>query len=165
MCGFAPILLLGSTLLGAAGQMSQARAQAQSANYQSQLAQMNAQIAEARSRDAIERGQVEESQKRQQVSNFMGRQKVAFARNNVDMRFGSPLDSIVDTATLGEMDALTIRANAAREAYDHRVGAANARAQSSLYKMEEKMLKRPAGLGREPHFLVVARVSFQLPKD
>ncbi|RCL00941.1 MAG: hypothetical protein JSC189_001034 [Candidatus Tokpelaia sp. JSC189] len=147
MCDLSTAAIIGSTLLGTAGMIQQSRAQAQAANIHAQMAQMNARIASQRARDALERGALEERQKRQQVSGLMGRQRMAFAKNNVDMAFGSPLDSIIDTAVMGEMDALTIRSNAAREAYDHDVASANARAQSPFYKMEEKNARTAGWLG------------------
>jgi len=68
----------------------------------------------------------------------MGRQQAAMAANGVDLTFGSPLDTIVDTATLGEIDALTIRRNSANEAYDFDVAAANGRADASLSRANAK---------------------------
>ena len=43
------------------------------------------------------------------------------AANGVDLSSGSPLDILGDTAMYGELDALTIRSNAEREAYGYRV--------------------------------------------
>lgn len=102
---------------------------------------MNAKISKRRSQDAIERGQLEEQRKRQDVARILGNQQVAMAANGVDLTFGSPLDTLVDTAVLGELDALTIRSNAYREAYDHEVDAVNKRAGASLTRMEGSAAK------------------------
>ncbi|WP_455153244.1 hypothetical protein [Bradyrhizobium cenepequi] len=56
--------------------------------------------------------------------------------NGVDLSFGSPLDTLTDTAVLGELDALTIRTNANREAYDYKVQGVNARANANLDRMK-----------------------------
>jgi hypothetical protein len=97
---------------------------------------MNARLAERRAQDAIQRGQIEEQRKRMEVAKIKGAQEVALAANGLDVSFGSPLDTIVDTATLGELDALTIRSNAYREAYENRVDASNQRANANLRRME-----------------------------
>ena len=136
MCDLMMALTLGSTVLGAAGQMQQAQATQAAANYNAQIGDMNARIAEQRADDAIDRGRTEEQRKRQEVAKLKGAQVAAMAANGVDVSFGSPLDTIVDTAVLGELDALTVRSNAHREAYDYRVDAANKRAGASLSRMQ-----------------------------
>lgn len=135
MCDLMVALTLGSTLLGAAGQMQQAQATASAQNYNAQVADMNAKISERRAKDAIERGGIEEQKKRQQVQQVLGKQQAAFAANGVDVAYGSPLDTIVDSSVLGELDALTIRTNTYREAYEYRVDAANKRSSATLSRM------------------------------
>lgn len=141
MCELGMILSLGSTLLGAVGSIQQANAQAAAAEYNAKIGEMNAQLSERRARDAIERGAAEEQRKRMEVARLQGQQKAAMAANGVDLGFGSPLDTIVDTAALGELDALTIRTNAYRESYDRQVDAVNQRAGAELNRMEAKAAK------------------------
>lgn len=141
MCDISMILTLGSTLLGAAGQIQQGQAANASAKYNAQVQEMNANLADRRARDAIERGAAEEQRKRQEVARIKGAQIAGMAANGVDITFGSPLDTIVDTATLGELDALTIRSNTYREAYDYKVDAVNKRAGANLTRMEGKNAK------------------------
>lgn len=138
MCDISMILTLGSTLLGAAGQIQQGQAANASAKYNAQVQEMNATLADRRARDAIDRGAAEEQRKRQEVARVKGAQIAGMAANGVDITFGSPLDTIVDTATLGELDALTIRSNTYREAYDYKVDAVNKRAGANLTRMEGK---------------------------
>lgn len=132
MCDLMMALTLSSTLLGAAGAVQQGQATAASSRYNAQVQEMNATLADRRAKDALERGAVEEQRKRQQVAGLQGQQKAAMAANGVDLTFGSPLDTIVDSAVMGEMDALTIRTNTAREAYDYKVGAVNQRAGATM---------------------------------
>lgn len=136
MCDIMMALTIGSTIMGAAGQIQQGQAAAAANRYNAQIAEMNATLAERRARDAVDRGAVEEQRKRQQVAQIRGQQTAAMAANGVDLTFGSPLDTIVDTAVLGELDALTIRSNAYREAYDYRVDAVNKRAGAQLDRMK-----------------------------
>ena len=135
MCDLGLALTLGSTLLGAAGQVQQAKATAEANKYNAQVAEMNAQIAEKQAKDAIERGKQEEQQKRLQTSQLEGRQRAAMAANGVDLSFGSPLDTIVDTAKMGEIDALNVRTNAYREAYGYKVQGTNQLASAKLDRM------------------------------
>lgn len=135
MCDLITALTLAGTALGAVGQIQQGQAAAEAGRYNAKVAEMNAAISERQARDALERGKLEEQKKRTQVQQVLGRQKAAMAANGVDVSFGSPLDTLVDTATMGEIDALTIRSNSAREAYDYRVRAANGQAQATLDRM------------------------------
>lgn len=136
MCDLMMALTIGSTLLGAAGQIQQGQATAAAGRYNAQIMDMNATLSERRANDALERGKLEEQKKRQDVAKLKGAQTAAMAANGVDLTFGSPLDTLVDTAVLGELDALTIRTNANREAYDYRVDAVNKRAGGSLERMK-----------------------------
>lgn len=138
MCDIGIALTLGATLLGAVGQVQAGQAQAAASEYNAKIGEMNAKLADRRARDALERGKVEEQQKRREISQLQGRQKAAMAANGVDLTFGSPLDTIVDTAVLGELDALTVRRNAAREAYDYEVEGVNRRAGARLDRMNAK---------------------------
>ena len=142
MCKPTTLLMNASTVVSGVGQIQQGNAAAASAKYNAQVAEMNATLADRRARDAIERGQVEEQQKRAQVAQLQGRQQAAMAANGVDLSFGSPLDTLVDTAVLGELDALTIRQNAAREAYDYQVQGVNSRADASLSRMNASSAKK-----------------------
>ncbi|HEY5797659.1 MAG TPA: hypothetical protein VIU82_21865 [Bosea sp. (in: a-proteobacteria)] len=132
------ILTIGATVVGAAGQMQQAQATAASAKYNAQVGEMNATLADRRAKDAVERGAVEEQRKRQEVAKIKGAQTAAMAANGVDLSFGSPLDTLVDTAVLGELDALTIRTNSYRESYEHKVDAVNKRAGAEMNRAAAK---------------------------
>lgn len=132
---------VGGTLLTGAGQMQTANANAAALKYNSQVSEMNAVLADRRAKDAIERGQREEQRKRLEIAQLKGRQIAALSDSGVDIGFGSPLDTIVDTAVLGELDALTIRSNAAREAYEYKVQGVNARADAALSRANAQSAK------------------------
>lgn len=138
---------LGSTVIGAAGAIQQGQAASAAGKYNAQVADMNAKLADRRSRDAIERGQDEEQRKRLATSRMIGQQKAGMAANGVDLSFGSPLDTIVDTSVLGELDALTIRSNAYRESYDYQVDAVNKRAGANMERMKAKSALTAGYLG------------------
>jgi len=142
MCDLTAIFAIGSSLMGAWGQYEQGRAANQAAQYQAQIARMNAEMADRRAQDAIERGREEEQKQMRATSQLMGKQQVGMAANGVDLSFGSPLDLIVDTALMGELDALTIKKNAYREAQDYKQQAANFRAEGEMQRLAGKNAKR-----------------------
>lgn len=147
MCDVTMALAIGSTLIGAVGQVQQAQATAKANRYNAQVQNMNAKLADRQAKDAIERGQLEEQRKRQDVARIEGAQKASLAANGVDVTFGSPLDTLVDTAVAGELDALTIRTNSYREAYEHKVDAANKRAGAQLSMMSANSASAGGYLG------------------
>lgn len=136
MCSIAIGLTLLSTVVGAAGTMAQASAQAEASKYNAEIAEMNATLAERNAKDALEAGALEEQAKRTELAQLQGQQRAAMAASGVDLTFGSPLDTMVDSAVIGELDALTIRQNAYRKNYDYRVEAVNQRAGATLHEME-----------------------------
>jgi hypothetical protein len=127
----AAILSLGATALstglGVVGMVGQQQAQAQAASaaqaqarYQAQVAQQNQEIARRQAADATQRGQVAEDNRRRQTALQIGQQRAGLAAQGTDFT-GSETDILGDTAAAGELDARTIRANAAREAYGYQV--------------------------------------------
>ena len=141
MCELTTMLMIGSTVMGGVGAIQQGNAQAASAKYNAQVADMNSKLAQKSARDAVARGQIEEQQQRAKTSALIGQKRVAMAANGVDMKFGSPLDDLIDTATMGELDALTIRSNTYREERDIRQQGLNSSAQAGLYRAEAKSAK------------------------
>jgi len=126
---------VASTGMSVMGQMQQAQSAQAMAGYQAQVAENNRIAAERMAVDAEKRGQVAESRQRLRTKGIMGTQIAALAAQGTDLE-GSPTDILGDTAYAGEIDALTIRSNAAREAWGYRtkgvefgneVGLANAR--------------------------------------
>jgi hypothetical protein len=135
MCEPATLTLIAtglSTAVGVAGQFMHGQAASQQAKYQAAVANNNQIIAERAAKDAEARGDIAEDRQRRKLALIMGTQRNALAGQGTDLLSGSPLDIIGDTAEVGEMDALTIRNNSAREAYGYRVQGMNYAAEESL---------------------------------
>lgn len=134
LAGAAPII--GALGLGikTVGAIQQARAENKAAEYNAKLAEQNAAMQEAQAQDAVVRGQEEERRHRNNVANMVSDQRAAFAASGVAVDSGAPLDVIAQTAYMGEEDALTIRANAAREAWGNKVQASNYLSQAKLLR-------------------------------
>lgn len=116
-----------STGMGVVGMIGQQQAQAQAASaaqaqarYQAQVAQQNQALAERQQADALQRGQVAEENRRRVIAQQIGQQRAALAGQGTDFT-GSETDILGDTAAAGELDARTLRSNAAREAYGYEV--------------------------------------------
>lgn len=117
-----------------AGQAAEAagKAQADVSESQAGVADYNASVADLQAQDAVERGAEAESRFRTQVRGAIGQQRAGFAGANVDVGFGSAVDVQGDAAYLGELDALTIRTNAARTAWGYQVQAYDYRQQAAI---------------------------------
>lgn len=85
----------------------------------------NAAMLEFQAKDAITRGAEAEDLFRKQLKGVIGSQRASFAAQGIDVDSGSALDVQKDTAYQGELDALTIRANSAREAWGYSMNAKN----------------------------------------
>jgi len=125
-------LSAASTAASFMGQMNQQAAQGAQANYMKQVALQRQQVADQQSADALARGQVNEDKQRQVTASRIGTQTAALAAQGTDLS-GSPTDILGDTARAGEQDALTVRNNAAREAWGYKVQANNAGNDAGLY--------------------------------
>lgn len=113
-----PFLPLISTALGG---LASAGAAAQAGEEDAQAAEQNARNAGLLASDAIQRGEQEGGRIRMMASRMIGEQKVAFAASGVDSSTGSARELQGDTRMMSELDALTARNNAAREAYGLRL--------------------------------------------
>lgn len=122
-----------SAVGGAVGSVMQGRQQAGQANYQAAVARNNAILADRNAKLAIQAGDVKEQAKRRETAGLIGAQRAAYAAHGVDVNVGSPVDIQSDTAMLGELDALTIRNNAQREAYGYKIQGDSAGAEAGLF--------------------------------
>lgn len=123
-------------LIGAAGSLVQGMAAQQEANYQAQIARNNAIIAKQNAVYAQVAGSREEEAYRIKATNVRATQRASFATSGIDVNIGSPLRIQVGTKKIEELDALTIRNNAFREATSFKQQARDFRAQAGLYEMQ-----------------------------
>lgn len=110
-------------------------------DYQAQVAENNSVLAEWQARDAIRRGQEAEGAHRIKVAQLKGSQRASLAGRGIDLTEGSALDILSDTDFMGERDALTIRNNASREAFGHRVESGNYRSNADVLRSRAAMEK------------------------
>lgn len=127
------IISLIGTGMKATGIRNEADQRAGAHEYQAAVARNNAQIAEQNAQYAEQKGTVREGLQRERSQQFLGEEKAHIAGAGIEQGTGSVLRLQEDAARYGEVDALTVRNNAAREAYDWRAKGANQTAQADLY--------------------------------
>ncbi len=87
------------------------------------ISKSNEMTARLQAEDARRRGNEYEAISRQKTKKALGSQKASYAGQNVSVSDGSPLDVYTETANIGELDALTIKNNAARAAFGYEIDA------------------------------------------
>lgn len=102
------------------------------------LGEYNAAIGEIKAQDALKRGELSELQLRSDTRRLIGSQRAAFAASGVDITDpeSTAVNVFADTAAMSEMDAVTIRTNAAREAWGYRAQAQEDRLRGEYGYME-----------------------------
>lgn len=139
----APLALLaGGALFQAVGAIAGGAAANNAAKYNAQVASNNAAMAQRQAEDAKERGRIEEQRFRLQAAQLRGQQAASLAANGVDISSGSPLQVLADSAGMAELDAASVRDQAAREAYGYQVESANYLNESTLERARGKSAKR-----------------------
>ncbi|BCS54785.1 hypothetical protein [Geobacter sp. SVR] len=96
-----------------------------SGENQKEAADYNAEMSKLKAQDALQRGAIEASAKREKAKRVAGAQAESMAMSGVAIDTGTPLALLTETAGLGELDALRSVNNATREAWGYK-------AQSSL---------------------------------
>lgn len=99
----------------------QATQQSQTLLYQEQVSKNNAQIAEWQAQDALRQGQQQEVQLRLQAAGLRSEQRVGYAASGVALDSDTVINTMVSTDYMTEVDAATIRNNAANAAWGYQV--------------------------------------------
>ena len=151
--------MMAMTLAGMAintvGQVKAGRAlkragekQQEASESAAKLSDYNASVAQLQADDAIMRGEEEESRFRSLVRGSIGSQRAGYAASSIDVSFGSAVDVQADAAVLGELDALTIKNNAAREAWGFKVQGQNYKMGADIQRKEGKYLAEAGRAGQ-----------------
>lgn len=99
------------------GGIMRANAARRAAEAQAAQDEFNAKLADMAQGDALARGQVDEGNVRRGVSEKISTQRAQLAASGVDVQSGSALDALSSQRARGELAALVVRSNAAREAW------------------------------------------------
>lgn len=112
-------------ILGAFSQFETARSQRD-------LARFNARMEELRAEDARKRGEELAAISRGKTKKLRGSQRAALAASGVDVGTGSAADIQAETEDIGELEAITIKNNAMREAFGFETRATTERLKGEL---------------------------------
>jgi hypothetical protein len=152
----APIMLataIGGAGLSAAGAYSSAEAQASNANYQAQVAANNAAVAKQNATLDTAAGVTQSGNQELKTRAAVGTTKAGQAASGVDVNSGSFPAVRSSESELGMLDAMTIRSNAAKEAYSQQVAATGDTAESTLLSSEASQAKAAAPISALGTFL------------
>lgn len=143
------IASIGSTLIGAVGQLTSGSSSAAASRYNAEVAANNAQIAKQNATWAAHAGEQQVGEQAQKTRATVGAIKAAQAANNLDVNSGSAVDVRSSASELGELSALNIRSNAARTAYGYQSQSASDTAQSKLdsFQAQQEELAGEVGAG------------------
>lgn len=114
------------------GAYNQSKANKAAYEYQAGVNANNAKIAEWQAQDALQRGARAEQQQRLKTAQLKGSQRASLAARGIALDEGSALNILDDTDYMGEVDALTIRDNTAKEAWANRNQAAGYASDASM---------------------------------
>lgn len=134
----------GSAILGAAGSYNKDIAAANNAAYQAQVAKNNAAIARQNAELETQTGEITAANYGMKTRAAVGKTLAEQGASGVDVNTGSSVDVRSAESKLGLLDALTIRANAARKSYGYQVAATGAEAESGLLTSEAQQAREAA---------------------
>lgn len=115
---------------------SEAQARIKASLYEADTEGQNVQIARLLARDALGRGLLDEFSFRRDASQAQGQQRARLASSGVDINSGSAAWLQEELIVATDLDALSIRQNAAREAYGFDLEAYGAGRRQKLVQME-----------------------------
>lgn len=120
MMGVSSLAQGGTSLISASNQSKALEAQGQ---FQQKSYDFNSKLADLQATDALKRGETDATNYKKGIVKTIGAQRASMAAQGIELDSGSALEIQQDTAHIGEQDAMTIRNNAAREAWGYKVQA------------------------------------------
>lgn len=129
---------IASGIAGTFGAISEGQAKGDSDRFNAQVSNQNAAVATENAAIAGQAGSEQAAQQSQKTRAEVGSIKTNQAAGGVDVNSGSAVDTQVSARELGDLDALTIRSNATKEAYGYVNQANNFKAQANLDESEAR---------------------------
>lgn len=126
------------SVIGAVGNIESGYSNANAAKYQAQVAENNSAIAGRNAEFATQEGNVQAENQGLKNRSQAGSIIANTAANGIDVNSGSAKQVQQSQQILGNLDAMTIRSNAAREAYGYQTQAQNFTAEAALKSSEAK---------------------------
>ncbi len=140
-------MAIASMAMGAISAIQKGSAESSAANAQSQIARNNAQIQQENANYAGQVGEIKAESQGLKTRGQLGQVKANQAASGVDVNSGSAADVRSSISQIGMQDAMTIKSNAARQAYGNQLEAQQDTTQSKLYKAQAKNAKTSGVIG------------------
>lgn len=112
---------VGGALSSAGGAYLKASGEKRTLQRQADVADLNARLSDLQAKSTYRQGQREEQRSRFETRNIRDKQTTGYAGNNIALDSETAIRVATSTDVLGEIDANTINANAARAAWGHRM--------------------------------------------
>jgi hypothetical protein len=141
------IASLASAGVGALGAIQQSRAQAAASKYNAGVATNNAAVAKQNAAWASQEGRAAAEAQSMKTRAEIGGIKANQGASGVDVNSGSALDVRSSAAETGELNTLSIRSNAARQAYGYQTEEANYQGQAALDRSQASSAKTAGIIG------------------
>lgn len=103
---------------------------------------INAAISNINAEDAIERGNEEAGRIRRQTKLVLGQQRASFAGQGIDIGTGTAAKIATETTAIGDIEAITIKNNAYREAWGQKVRALGFRTSAAMEGVAGRFTRR-----------------------
>jgi hypothetical protein len=144
---------VAGSAISAVGAIQSANAQSASAKYNAQIATQNQQQANQNASLAAASGDQQAAIQQQKTRAEVGAIKAQQAASNVDVNTGSAVDVQSSAAQLGELNAITIRSNAARTAYGYETQATGFGNEATLQNQQSSYDQTAGEIGAAGTFL------------
>jgi len=139
MAAVAAIAAVAVTVVSAGvdayGKHKAGRAAQKQGNYVGAIEDQNAKFSEMQADDAVARGYEAAFKRRTESRQLAGASRAAMAAQGIDVNTGSALDIQENNQRIGELDMVTIKNNAARQAWGYQVEALQHRQQAHLARI------------------------------
>lgn len=133
--------------MAAMSAVSQGHAQAANARYQAEVAANNVTIAKQNASMATQQGEAAATQRELKTRANVGAIKAAQAANGIDVNTGSAVDVRSGAEENGQLSALVIKSDAARQAFGYQTQGSNFEAQSGIDTAMGKQAETAGDLG------------------
>lgn len=149
MCEITTALAIGSVVASIVGGtistvsgIQQGNAQKAQYEYAAEQNRRNAEIAKNNATESRQKGMEEARLKRMQTLSQIGALKTANAANGININSGTALDTIEDTATMGELDAMNAMYTSEQTAQNYELQANNFNVQSNMNSLAAKNVSK-----------------------
>lgn len=143
--GFDPVTMGAAAVVGTGikmyGDIEAGQAEANAANYNATLAGYNAEQATRSAEMSSESGSARAAMQERETRAAFGSERARAGGGGLDPNSGSAADVQASTAELGHLDALTIRTNAAKEAYGYQTQSTNFTNEATLDRAQASQAK------------------------